>query len=144
MNDKTTKPPSGIDRVYLASRLDGLIPAQLIVLLYDRAISSLAQAEGAIASEDTEDRDQALSRADAIIYELLAALDVETGDIAISLQQLYIYMIHRIAKARFGDDIGAASEVRSLLSELREAWNTIAADEKAAAKASQLFDDMAA
>ena len=144
MNGTTAKPPSGIDRVYLASRLDGLSPGRLIVLLHDRAISSLAQAEGAIATHDTEDRDQALNRADAIIYELLAALDIETGAIAISLQQLYIYMIHRITNARSGDDMGAAREVRSLLSVLREVWNTIAADEKAAAKASQLFDAMAA
>ena len=99
---------------------------RLIVMLYERAIFSLKQAQEKIAAGDYYQRNQLILKAQNIILELMNSLNFEAGKIAYSLQSLYNYMIRRLILADQTSDQQIIQEVIKILSELKEAWETIA------------------
>jgi flagellar protein FliS len=101
-------------------------PEQLVVMLYDGAGRFLRQAEGAMTGAGTwMQASEKLSRAEAIIDELLATLDMDAGDIAERLQAIYVFCKTRLIEARLERDPGRVDQVARLLAELRDAWATI-------------------
>jgi len=101
-------------------------PEQLVVMLYDGAGRFLRQAEGAMTGGGTWlQASEKLSRAEAIIDELLATLDMEAGEIAERLQAIYVFCKTRLIEARLERDAGRIDQVARLLAELRDAWATI-------------------
>ena len=99
---------------------------RLIVMLYERAIFSLKQAQEKIVAGDYYQRNQLILKAQNIILELMNSLNFEAGKIAYSLQSLYNYMIRRLILADQTSDQQIVQEVIKILSELKEAWETIA------------------
>jgi len=99
---------------------------RLIVMLYERAIFSLKQAQEKIVAGDYYQRNQLILKAQNIILELMNTLNFEAGKIAYSLQSLYNYMIRRLILADQTSDQQIVQEVIKVLSELKEAWETIA------------------
>jgi flagellar secretion chaperone FliS len=101
-------------------------PEQLVVMLYDGAGRFLRQAEGAMNGGGTWlQASQKLSRAEAIIDELLATLDMDAGEIAERLQAIYVFCKTRPTEARLERDPGRVDQVARLLADLRDAWATI-------------------
>ena len=101
-------------------------PEQLVVMLYDGAGRFLRQAEGAMTGGGTWlQASEKLSRAEAIIDELLATLDMDAGEIAERLQAIYVFCKSRLIEARLERDPGRVDQVARLLAELRDAWATI-------------------
>ena len=101
-------------------------PEQLVVMLYDGAGRFLRQAEGAMNGGGTWlQASQKLSRAEAIIDELLATLDMDAGEIAERLQAIYVFCKTRLIEARIERDAVRVDQVARLLSELREAWSQV-------------------
>jgi flagellar protein FliS len=101
-------------------------PEQLVVMLYDGAGRFLRQAEGAMNGGGTWlQASQKLSRAEAIIDELLATLDMDAGEIAERLQAIYVFCKTRLIEARLERDPGRVDQVARLLADLRDAWATI-------------------
>jgi flagellar secretion chaperone FliS len=101
-------------------------PEQLVVMLYDGAGRFLRQAEAAMNGAGTWlQASEKLSRAEAIIDELLATLDMDAGEIAERLQAIYVFSKTRLIEARLERDPGRVDQVARLLAELREAWATI-------------------
>jgi len=101
-------------------------PEQLVVMLYDGAGRFLRQAEGAMNGGGSWlQASQKLSRAEAIIDELLATLDMDAGEIAERLQAIYVFCKTRLIEARLDRDPGRVDQVARLLGELRDAWATI-------------------
>src|SRR6185503_15918794 len=91
-------------------------PEQLVVMLYDGAGRFLRQAEGAMNGGGTWlQASQKLSRAEAIIDELLATLDMDAGDIAERLQAIYVFCKTRLIEARLERDPGRVDQVARLL-----------------------------
>jgi flagellar secretion chaperone FliS len=101
-------------------------PEQLVVMLYDGAGRFLRQAETAMNGGGTWlQASEKLSRAEAIIDELLATLDMDAGEIAERLQAIYVFCKTRLIEARLERDPGRVDQVARLLASLREAWATI-------------------
>ena len=75
-------------------------PEQLVVMLYDGANRFLTQS--AIAMRDSRPAlaGEKLRRAEAIIDELLATLDMSVGEIAEQLQSLYLFFKEHLSAAR--------------------------------------------
>src|SRR6201989_2586260 len=67
-----------------------------------------------------------LRRAEAIIDELLATLDLSVGEIAERLQSLYLFFKEHLMAARLNQDASKVDEVARLMRELRSAWGQIA------------------
>ena len=97
----------------------------------------LRQAIGAIRSGNVEVKNRSLSRAVRILDEgLKAALNLESGELALDLRDLYAYICTRLTYANLRSDDVAVEECVKLLQPIKEAWASIApaaADQRAAA-----------
>ena len=67
-----------------------------------------------------------LRRAEAIIDELLATLDMSVGEVAERLQALYLFFKEHLMSARLKQDAEKVDEVARFMRELRASWATIA------------------
>lgn len=100
---------------------------QIIVLLYDGALQALQLAREGILQNNYTDKARFLGRAIAIISELSDVLDMEKGkDIALSLRQLYSYMLDEMTQANLRHNVGHLDGPIRCLSTLREGWHAIA------------------
>lgn len=98
-------------------------PAQLTLMLYDRALVGLARAQQADGPQRVEVVNSELTRVQDIVTELLVTLDRERGgDIARNLAALYDYCLDRLIRANVRKDLGLLDEVRAVLTPLRDAW----------------------
>jgi len=102
-------------------------PEQLVVMLYDGAVRFLTQSAVATREGRAGLAGEKLRRAEAIIDELLATLDLSVGEIAERLQALYLFFKQHLTAARLEQDAGKIDDVSRLMRELRSAWAGIAA-----------------
>lgn len=99
---------------------------ELIQMLFDGLIDSLSAAKGHIEHRNIEDKSKALARASRIVVGLQAALDLDKGgDLAANLNELYGYLVRRILHVNIHNDLLVLEEVRSLISEVRDAWRQV-------------------
>jgi flagellar protein FliS len=99
---------------------------QLIALLFDGLISSLVAAEHQLDHNNIRAKCDSISRACRILVGLQGSLDHEKGgEIARNLADLYAYAMRRLFKANIDNDKNIIVEVRTLLSEIQEAWATV-------------------
>lgn len=102
-------------------------PHQLVVLLFDGALSAMKKAAILIEQGDIPGKGQALSKAINIISNgLQSGLNHEVGgDLTTNLDSLYDYMTRRLLQANLHNDIDAINEVVELLNNIAEAWKEI-------------------
>lgn len=114
-------------KVSIESGVDAANPVELIVMLYDGAILACNSAIPYVKSKDYANRSLFIYKAIKIIQSgLRMSLDREVGgDIAISLDALYIYMTNQLVKANIEVSEEPIHEVIRLLKELRSAWEQI-------------------
>jgi flagellar protein FliS len=114
---------------YLETAVETASPARLIVMLYDGAIRFINEAAYAMQQRDYETQNAKLQRAQKILAELISSLDFDKGgEIAENLFRLYTYMYNQLVEANINDDTARLEHVVGLLCEIREAWETIAAE----------------
>ena len=95
----------------------------LLLMLYQGAIDFLKCAKGHIEMGQIADKGVYLSKAHAIIAELLNSLDVEVGgDLPRSLGLLYGFMMDQLMDAHLGNKVQPLDDVISLLSTLKDGW----------------------
>ena len=114
-------------RIGVESAVMSASPHQLIVLLFDGAMSALVRARLFMQQGETVAKGEALSKAINIIDNgLKAGLDREQGgDLATNLSSLYDYMVRRLLQANLRNDSQAIEEVEGLLSNLAYAWKQV-------------------
>ena len=101
-------------------------PEQLVVMLYDGANRCLTQSAIAMRDGRAGLAGEKLRRAEAIIDELLATLDMTVGEIADRLQALYLFFKEHLMAARLKQDAGKVDEVAHFMRELRSSWAAVA------------------
>ena len=88
--------------VYKENSITTQSKGRLIVMLYEGAIKFMKLAIENIEQKDYEAKNNYLIRAQNIITELNAVLDVEAGgEIAENLRKLYVFMLNHLRKADF-------------------------------------------
>ncbi len=98
-------------------------PNQLIVMLFDGALSAIVRArifmqQGNIAAKGT-----AVSQAISIISGLHYRLDCEKGgQYAQDLRALYEHMSQRLVQANLYNDVTILNEVSGLLKDIADSW----------------------
>jgi len=99
---------------------------RLVVLLYEGAIKFMKLAVKAVEQGDIEARHNYLLKAQDIIHELNAVLDMEAGgEIASNLRKLYDFMQKQLVQANIRNDTKKIHEVISLMEELNKGWKAI-------------------
>lgn len=136
MTDATNRALSAYSNIDLETAVNSASPLQLILLLYDGAIGSLATAKGQMQDMKFAEKGRLISKAIGIIEGLRAVLDFDKGgEIAKNLSDLYEYMKHRLTIANLKNDPEGPAEVIRLLNDLRTAWAKLDERERANAVA---------
>ena len=107
---------------YLAETVATASPGQLLVMLYDRLVLDLTQAEDALRACDHESGSARLMHAQDIVAELRATLDVTVWDGAAGLAQLYGFLFSQLIKANIRRDADLVAECRKVVEPLRDTW----------------------
>ena len=106
-------------------------PLQLIIILYDGALSAISAAKGQMQQMKYAEKGRLISKAVGIIEGLRAVLDHERGgEISRNLNDLYEYMNRILTMANLKNEPDKLDEISGLLNELREAWAILAIREK--------------
>ncbi|MGB3412734.1 MAG: flagellar export chaperone FliS [Microthrixaceae bacterium] len=95
---------------------------RLLVMLYDRVMRDIDDAEAAIRSGDRHASNEALLHAQDIIAELERALDPTVWDAAKELATVYMFVQARLVRANVAQDLVALDDARTALGPLHEAW----------------------
>jgi len=112
---------------YVTTQVGTADRLQLVIMLYDGAISFLGQAREKMAAQDAAAKGLLIGRALDIIAELNASLNFQAGqELATNLFHLYNFMTSHLTKANLDWDLKALDEVMELLQQLRESWVEVA------------------
>jgi flagellar protein FliS len=101
-------------------------PERLVVMLYDGANRFLVQGATAMRAGDLTVMNDRLRRAEAIIIELRATLDMNAGQVASNLESIYTFCQRLLLEARLKQDADKIDHTAKLLQELRDAWDKVA------------------
>ncbi|WP_353614322.1 flagellar export chaperone FliS [Mangrovibacter phragmitis] len=114
-------------KVSLESAVMSASPHQLIVMLFDGALSALVRAKLFMEQGAIPDKGKALSHAINIIDSgLKTSLDTsEEDELTNNLIALYEYMVRRLLHANLHNDIAAIEEVERLLTNIADAWKQV-------------------
>src|SRR5580704_769542 len=115
-------------RVYRENAILTASPGQLVLMMFDGAIRSMALAHAAFERPKSDLRrieviNRELLKAQAIFTELRGTLNHEVGgDYAKTMDPLYLYFKKRLVEANMKKQLEPLAEVEQLFGTLREAW----------------------
>ena len=99
---------------------------QLIQMLFDGLLESLAATKGHIQNGAIAEKGKSIARASRIVIGLQGALDFERGgDWANNLNELYGYVTRRLLHVNARNDLDALEEIFGLMNEIRSAWEGV-------------------
>jgi len=114
-------------QAYIDNGVVGSDPVQLVVAMYETAITRTQEARICLESGDVLGRARAISKAVNILTELISSLNPDvSGDIGQNLDRLYHYMQRRLQQAHTQKKSEPLVEVEALLTQLLEAWYKVA------------------
>lgn len=102
-------------------------PHRLVQMLMEGGLDRIAQAKGAMARKDTASKGIFISKAIGIVGGLREGLDLDKDPTAALRNQdnLYHYMMKRLAEANIQSDPKILDEVAGLLITVKEGWDAI-------------------
>ena len=107
---------------YRKAQVETADQRRVIIMLYDGALRFLGSGMKALQERDLEVAHKNLLRVQDIVFELMASLDLEAGEVAGALYRLYEYSYHLLLQANVKKEIEPLYQVEKILLELREAW----------------------
>lgn len=120
---------------YQKQQVNGASPVQLVVMLYDGALRFMEAGKHAVVNKNLEKQNYYIQKAQRIVTELMATLDMERGgEVAKNLFALYGYVLNELVTANIEDKTEPIDRAIRVFSELRESWAQIA---EATARADQ-------
>jgi len=112
----------------LEARILAATPLELVVILYDEAISAVRAARSHLAAGNIRQRSRSVSRAVGILIELSRSLNFDAGgELSTRLAGIYGFMRDTLLEANFRQTDDGLATTEGLLVSLREAWSTVSA-----------------
>lgn len=100
---------------------------ELVLMLFDGAIRFANQALGCLKQSDLAGANDKLLKAQDVVYELILALDLETGEVAQNLYRLYMFINRTLVQANVTKDPELVQQAVRLMTELRTMWHEVVA-----------------
>ncbi len=116
---------SAYQQTSLLGSLEDASPHRLIQMLLDGCIQRVVRARQALDSGRVEQKVEAVQKALSILDGLAASLDMEQGEIARNLDELYAYMKQRLVDGNCSNRPEPFDEVVALLREIKMAWDAM-------------------
>jgi flagellar protein FliS len=111
-------------KVDIESTIMSSEPHQIILMMFDGALPSLAIAKGAIERKDYELKSQMVSKFINIVSALRNSLDFDAEPVVSKrFDDLYIYCIDVINDASISMDANGVDGIIELIKPLRNAWS---------------------
>ena len=107
---------------YLVEKVASATPAELIAMLYDKAVLSLKRAQHFFAAGDTDAAYGRIVNASDVVLELRCVLNPAAGDMTVRLEALYAWVTSRLLVAASRRDATAVQEALDVLQPLQSAW----------------------
>lgn len=99
---------------------------RVLLMLYEGAIRFTKQASAAMKQKKIAEKSKYISKATAILSELMATLDFKAGgQLAVDLENLYVFMIDKLIDGNIKNDPESLQVVEQLLMTLYEAWKDV-------------------
>ena len=99
---------------------------KILLMLYEGAIRFTKQAIKALEEKRIADKCRYISRATAIISELLSSLDFKAGgELANNLEGLYVFMIDKLIEGNIENKEECLQAVLKILETLHVAWKDV-------------------
>ena len=94
---------------------------ELTLMLYNGCLKFIGLAKIAITENQIEDRNRNIQKAQNIIAELMATLNMEIG-LAKEMMPLYEYVNRRLLEANIHQDLELLKEAEDIITEFRDVW----------------------
>ncbi len=117
--------PASKLKIYTQVDVETASQGKLIVMLFNGAIKRAEEAKRQLKSGKKESVHNNLIRAQDIIGELRAALDMKAGEIAANLDQLYEYFQHLLVTANVKKDAAPIEECVNMMTDIRNTWEEL-------------------
>lgn len=99
---------------------------KILLMLYEGAIRFVKHAQVAMQEKKIADKGRYLSKATAILSELMATLDFKSGgQLAVDLESLYIFMIDKLIEGNINNDLECLKNVENILRTLHAGWQDV-------------------
>ena len=99
---------------------------KILLMLYEGAIRFVRQTRSAMEENKIAEKGKYISKATAILSELMATLDFKVGgELATDLESLYVFMIDKLIEGNIENNPQCLSQVEDLLNTLYVAWNDV-------------------
>jgi flagellar protein FliS len=106
-------------------------PGTILLMLYQGAIDALNRAVGHLAAGNSAEKGERILQAHDIITQFLVSLDHDVGgEVAENLEALYRYMLDQILLGNVQNDPEPLRRVATLLSTLKEGWESAVASQR--------------
>ncbi|MBP9706805.1 MAG: flagellar export chaperone FliS, partial [Oligoflexales bacterium] len=99
---------------------------RILLMLYEGAIRFTRQAHAAMKEKKIAEKGRFISKATAILSELMATLDFKVGgQLAVDLENLYVFMIDKLIEGNINNNPECLEQVEALLMTLYTAWKDV-------------------
>lgn len=99
-------------------------PGELTLMLYNGCLKFLSKAKLAIQDKNIQEKNTNLIKAQAIISELMATLNMDI-EVSKNMFALYEYMNRRLVEANIQNDVSIIEEVEGFVTEFRDTWKEV-------------------
>jgi len=112
-------------QAYRQTQVSTASQGELLLMLFDGAIRFARQGQEHMEKGEIEQANFKLIRAQDIVNELILSLNLEVGEIAQNLQQLYTYIYDLLVQANIKKSAEKVDEAINMLTELRDTWEQV-------------------
>jgi flagellar protein FliS len=110
---------------YRQIQIETANPVELVIKLYDGAIRFINQAKKGLETKNLSLADDSFRRAQDIIDELNITLNMDAGEIAVNLRNLYVFIRQMLVEANVRKDVKHLDDILQLLVTLRSGWSEL-------------------
>ena len=119
-------------RQYQKTQVTTASREKILLMLYEGAIRFTKQAHAAMLAKKIADKGKYISKATAILSELMATLDFKVGgQLAVDLENLYIFMIDKLIEGNIHNNPEHLAAVEKILMTLYSAWKDVVENPRA-------------
>lgn len=116
-------------KAYQQTNVTTAKPDKILLMLYEGCIKFIRVAKLKLQEKKIADKGKNISKALAIVSELINTLDHEIGgQLARDLEALYMFMMDKLIEANLNNRIEDLEVVEKLMSTLYEAWTDVIAN----------------
>ncbi len=106
---------------YKRTSVETSSPGKLLLMLYDGCIKNIENARTAIGEKNPELAHEKIVKAQDIIIELMATLNMDYN-ISQRLLSIYDYIYNQMVEANIKKNIELLDEIQGLLADMRDTW----------------------